>query len=544
MAVKTKDGVLNAGTGAFSFPEVSFDSSLLKNIRLFLKSDQDGTAVSVTGAETGLLQTAGKLGWLPPDWTFGGKDRLEMKVDLKKSGECLVTSQAVFQEASFQSPDGDHAGDKISLKWRLGGKTDPSLAKVAFDTSIAVEKGEALWGPFYLSLTDHPMKVRCEGLYKSAGGNLRLSSSVFSLQGILGAKMVGDLFKGGYGQGLDLQLTIPATPVEPLFRNFVKEPFRMEKPFLAGIELKGKLSADLRLKTDPVDREVKGRVLWHDGLLSVPDHGIMIKDMDLSVPVWYRSEEGMDRSFERMEGKLYVGSMKIPFLPEQPLRLQLKAGPDRISVEAPTIVKVPGGEVRVSPIRVQNIFGSNLAMDTGIGLDDLSLGPLLAGIWPNRVEGSISGMLEPIQFKKGVLSSGGSLIAHVFGGEIVLSHAGASGLFGPAPVFRVDARWNDLQLLKLTAGTPFGEIEGVLNGHADHVEVSNGQLQRFNLLLETTKKKGVSQKISVKAVDNIARLGGGRSPFVGIAGIFMSFFKQFPYERSASARRWKMMRSE
>ncbi len=305
-----------------------------------------------------------------------------MKADLKKSGECLVTSQAVFQEASFQSPDGDHAGDKISLKWRLGGKTDPSLAKVAFDTSIAVEKGEALWGRFYLSLTDHPMKVHCEGLYKSAGGNLRLSSSVFSLQGILGAKMDGDLFKGGYGQGLDLQLTIPVTPVEPLFRNFVKEPFRMEKPFLAGLELKGEIIRGPSVENRSVDREVKGRVLWHDGLLSVPDHGIMIKDMDLSVPVWYRSEEGMDRSSERMEGKLHMGSMKIPFLPEQPLILQLKAGPDRISVEDPTIVKVPGGEVRVSPIRVQNIFSSNLAMDTGIGLDDLSLEPLLAGIWP------------------------------------------------------------------------------------------------------------------------------------------------------------------
>ncbi len=129
------------------------------------------------------------------------------------------------------------------------------------------------------------------------------------------------------------------------------------------------------------------------------------------------------------------------------------------------------------------------------------------------------------------MSTGGSLIAHVFGGEIVLSHAGASGLFGPAPVFRINARWNDLQLLKLTAGTPFGEIEGVLNGYADHMEICNGQLQRFDLLLETTKKKGVSQKISVKAVDNIARLGGGRSPFVGIAGIFMSFFKQFPYDK-------------
>ncbi len=531
VTLKAREGSFNVDTESFSFPEVFFDSSLLKNIRLFLKSDQNGTAVSVTGKQTGLLQSAGKLGWLSPDWTFGGKDRLEIKVDLKKSGECLVTSQAVFQETSFQSPDGDHAGDKISLTWQMRGKTDLSLARIAFDTSIALEKGEALWGRFYLSFTDHPMKVHCDGLYKSAGRNLRLSNSAFSLQGILGAKMDGDLFKGGYGQGLDLRLTIPVTPVEPLFRNLVKEPFRMEKPFLAGLELKGQISANLRLKTDSVDHEVKGRVLWREGLLSSPDHGLLLRDVDLSVPVWYRSKEGRDRSPERMEGNLHMGSMKIPFLPEQPLGLKLMAGPDRIFVDTPTVLMVPGGEVRISPIRIQNVFGSDLSMNTGIAMDDLSLEPILTGLWPNPVKGSLSGTLEPIQFKKGTLSTEGELTAHVFGGEMVLSHAGASGLFGPAPVFRIDARWRDLQLLELTAGTPFGEIEGVLNGYADHIEISNGQLQRFNLLLETTKKKGVSQKISVKAVDNIAQLGGGQSPFVGIAGIFMSFFKQFPYDK-------------
>ena len=530
VTLKAGGGALNAETGTFSFPEVLFDSSLLKNIRVSLESDQEGTKVDVAGEETGLLKSACELGWLPSGWAFKGKDRVEIKADLKRSGECFVNSQAFLSEASFQSPDGDHAADKISLKWQVEGKTDPSLARIAFDTSMAVEKGEALWGRFYLSLTNHPMKIHCEGLYKSAGRNLRLSSSEFSLQGILGAKMDGDLFKGGYGQGLDLQLTIPVTPVEPLFRNFVKEPFRMEKPFLAGLELKGEISADLHLKTDQTDREVKGRFLWRDGLLSSPDQGLFLRDAGLSVPVWYRTE-GRDLPSARMGGNLHIGSMKIPLLPEQPLDLQLGVGPNRISVEAPTMIKVPGGEVRISPIQIQDIFSADLSLNTGVVMDDLSLEPLLAGIWPQPVKGSISGKLEPIHFEKGNLSTGGSLIAHAFGGEIALSHAGASGLFGPAPVFRIDARWRDLRLLQLTEETPFGEIEGVLDGYADHIEISDGQLQRFDLLLETIKKPGVPQKISVKAVDNIAQLGGSGSPFVGVAGIFMAFFKQFPYDK-------------
>jgi len=530
VAVKGKGGSVNVGVGAVSFPEIFFDSSLLKNIRISLKSGPDGTAMEITGEETGLFQSVRDLGWFPQGWTFEGRDRIEIKADLKKSGECSVVSQIVFPAVSFLSPNGDRAGEKISLKLELGGKTDLSFERVAFDTSISVEKGEVLWDRFYLALSDHPMKVHCEGLYESAGRNLRLSGSALNLQGILGVSVDGDIFKGGYGQGLDLRLTIPVTPVEPLFRHFVKEPFRMEKPGFAGLALDGEISADLRLKTDPVNQEVKGRILWRDGLLFSPDHGILLKEIDLSIPVWYRTRS-MGRSSEQMEGNLHIGSFGIPFLPKQPLKIKLMAGPNRISVDAPTVLMVPGGEVLVPSIRAQNVFSPDLSLDTGISMDDLPMEPLLTGIWPHPIQGSISGMVEPIHLEKGHLSTGGAVIAQVFGGEIILSHAGASGLFGSAPVFKLNAMLKDLALLKLTSGTSFGEIEGVLNGSAENIEISNGQLQRFNLLLETTKEKGVSQKISVKAVDNIASLGGGQSPFVGVAGMFMSFFKEFPYEK-------------
>ncbi|MBW1921321.1 MAG: hypothetical protein JRI81_14025 [Deltaproteobacteria bacterium] len=49
--------------------------------------------------------------------------------------------------------------------------------------------------------------------------------------------------------------------------------------------------------------------------------------------------------------------------------------------------------------------------------------------------------------------------------------------------------------------------------------------------METAKKKGIPQKISVRAIDNIAQIGGGHSPFVGLAGIMTSFFKELPYEK-------------
>ena len=45
------------------------------------------------------------------------------------------------------------------------------------------------------------------------------------------------------------------------------------------------------------------------------------------------------------------------------------------------------------------------------------------------------------------------------------------------------------------------------------------------------KKKNVPQKISVRAVDNIAQIGGGASPFSGVTGAFVSLFKELPYDK-------------
>jgi hypothetical protein len=70
-----------------------------------------------------------------------------------------------------------------------------------------------------------------------------------------------------------------------------------------------------------------------------------------------------------------------------------------------------------------------------------------------------------------------------------------------------------------------------LEGEIENLEIAYGQPQAFDLRLETVNRKGVPQKISVRAVDNIAQIGGGHSPFIGFAGVFASLFKEFPYEK-------------
>ena len=125
----------------------------------------------------------------------------------------------------------------------------------------------------------------------------------------------------------------------------------------------------------------------------------------------------------------------------------------------------------------------------------------------------------------------GDLRAKVFGGEILISGLGASRLFTSTPLFKLNAWCEDLRLDLLTAQTAFGKIEGILEGYINNLEVAFGQPQKFDLLLQTARKEGIPQKMSQRAVDSIAQIGGGQSPFMGVAGMMTSFFKEFPYEK-------------
>jgi hypothetical protein len=304
----------------------------------------------------------------------------------------------------------------------------------------------------------------------------------------------------------------------------------MQKPFLASVSTKGSISGDMRLRGTPDDLTVEGSFTWHDGALFSGDDSFSLRGIDLDLPLWYQTGK-VNVPEETMKGRLSVQSVILPFLPEQPLNLLLDVRPNRLLVRSPTTIGIPGGDVIIGPLTCKDIFGAKRSVRTSVEVRDVDIDELLPEIWSSPIQGTIDGKLDPVYFEADTLTSHGDLKADAFGGQVILSGIGASGLSTSGPVFRFDARWSNLSLAKLTTGTSFGRVDGVLQGYVKDMEIAYGQPQAFDLLLETVKTKGVPQKISVKAVDNIAQLGGGASPFMGLAGQFASFFKEFPYTK-------------
>jgi len=453
-----------------------------------------------------------------------------------QAGALKFNATLTLADLAYTNPDGSVMGEKITLTTRTEGLADLAAARMNFSAKLDAKTGEALYDRYYVNLAKNPVAASCKGSYAYGKGALTLSSLHVDVKDILPLEMKGTFKRGPAknGQSADFTVTIPQTPLKPIVYHLLQEPFKTESPFLTNLETEGMVSAQVTIKQNDHAWQVRGKILWRDGNLAVKDRDIKLTGISLDLPVWY--ESGWAKTPEdRIKGKCAVTSVTLPLLPEHPFSIFLDAGPNALSVDSPTVIQVPGGNVRLGSVQVNDLFSKKISLHTRLDLDGINMQTLLSGTGTlppeGKLSGTLTGMLDPVRYENHTLTTQGEITAQVFGGKIRVSDMKASGIFTAAPVFSLNADCHDLMLSDMTTDTTFGKIEGVLEGHIRNVEIAYGQPQKFDLLLETVKRKNIPQTISIKAVDNIAQIGGGQSPFMGLAGAFASVFERFPYKK-------------
>ncbi|MBN2124657.1 MAG: hypothetical protein JW821_10215 [Deltaproteobacteria bacterium] len=514
---------------ALHVPEIRLDTSLLKNLVMSFEMEGQRLCVGLQGEGTGCIEAALAQDLLPGEWRWSAKDRLRLEGRRDEGGRWTLGAGIEFRDLGFTNRDGDILGEKIAILGDMVALLEPDGHHCSGNLRLGIPSGEVLLDRIYLNLGKTPLSSEWEGAFDLSSRSVTLTGMSLTLKDLLPLHMQGVVALDPEGSGTHLNLKILEAALPSLFKTFLKEPFGREMPFLDSLSLDGSLSADLELRETGAHREISGRVAWREGSLAIKDQPFSAKGIVLDLPVFYRSGPGHKGQSPR-EGALSIRSLVLPLLPEQSLSLELEAGPNRLLVRSPTTLKVPGGRVRIGPMSWDKIF-SGPELTTSLTLDDVDLEPILSGLWSRPLEGKAAGRLDPLTFRDHTLSSRGNITARVFGGEVLFREFHASGIFTSTPLARINAEWDGLHLAEMTRETSFGKVEGILRGHLKGLEIAYGQPQGFDLFLETVRKEGVPQKISVKAVDNIARIGGGQSPFIGVAGVFSSFFREFPYRK-------------
>ena len=168
--------------------------------------------------------------------------------------------------------------------------------------------------------------------------------------------------------------------------------------------------------------------------------------------------------------------------------------------------------------------------DLTLALEALPLPELTATLnWP-LLSGRLVGELPGLRYRDGALTLAGEWWLDAFDGAIHLQHLRIDELLGENPRLRATLTWQNLDLAQLTGPFSFGHIEGRLSGYLRDLLLENWQAVAFDAWLGTPPNDRSRRRISQKAVNNLANLGGGGASDVISRGV-LQLFDNFPYSR-------------
>ncbi len=527
--IRIADGGVDLAQPSCSLSGIRLQSPLIQNVSATVAADAKTVRVQIQGEKTGLLEALRTLKLLPDDWQLGADDAVSIDAIFTPPDRLLLNTRIGLERLRIQDPDSRLMGENVGMGVRFSGEVDLSDLSLSGTIGCKTHGGEVLYDLFYLDLKSNPFRSSGQVVYTPSARSLEFKNLNLTLDNTLSLEITGGL-RLQKPPAVNCSLKLLPAPVHPLFNLFVKDPFESKKPYLSTIEPGGRVSTHLELANTAANWSVKGRLQWRDGSFSVKGTQLRLGDIQMDVPVWYHGGTGHTDETP-LDGTVTIGRVNFPPMPEQRIFFQVNATPGRLTIPTPTMIRIPGGSARLGPVAIQDLFSRGISAKTDLQVDPTDISPLLLSVWPQMPKSLLSGTLDPVIVAADRIETRGQLAWEVFGGRIVYSKLGVDRWLSSGPLIRATAELDGLNLGQITDGTAFGRIDGVLTGWVKDLEIVYGQPQGFDLFLETQKTQGVPQKISIKAVDNIARIGGGQSPFMGLAGVFTNLFETLNYEK-------------
>jgi hypothetical protein len=511
----------------------------LSPVRLSGRFDMDPRGVRQARLETGgqkIPALRALLGpFLPPGlagWEFDGAVDIAVEAGTtagpKRDWEyscVLAMSQVKLNDPTFAI-----AGEGLEPRVRVKGTYDPAKGLWAWTGALELAQGEFLWNNFYISWEKQPLKADVSGVLEQA------AMMVDGLTVRVAFPPLGELHADGA-----LRLAAPASfrlkagarlNLEPLYSLYSRAGAAPE----SRLRLGGTLSGDFEIQRDAAALSVKGRVALGEGFIENPAAKVSITGFEADVPVDFAipagpgAQDSAGGAASPEKGFFRFRELKTPILTFSALTLVLQSLPNAYRIE-------PFG---------LDLFGSRLEFgETGLTLEpqastfhgrtslkltglDLTKLPVPSAELP--LMGKAQADFPEVDIAPSRITAAGRAEIDIFGGRLIIRDVAVASPFSVGRAVSCNVDILELDLKKMTDVIPFGEMTGIIRGEIRGLTISYGQLESFNLRLESVPKKGVSQTFSLKAVDNLTVLSSGRQTTGGSGQFWLRFIKGFRYK--------------
>jgi hypothetical protein len=465
------------------------------------------------------------------DWEPSGRFSLlfEAESSIKNSEEYDLRAELDLSQGAFHNPPFTIAAESLHPKISLKGKYSPSLQSIPFSLAIDLSQGESLYNKYYLSWSKSPLLIKGSGVFhlpQRRIDELVLEASLSSL----GAVTARGQLKIQEPMLFDLSLSSSSLSLQSLM-SLISQQQMMENP---ALELKGEAEVQATLKKEGQKLQLAAELQLKNGSIENKGKGFFMEKMEARIPVYFESgskeNEDQKEAFSE-KGYFSAENLKTSLFSISPLRLDFDVGKNTFIIK-PFSAQVFGGKETLG----ETVF----RLDTGPfgihGLSSLTLSEVDISKFPLkssqfRLSGKIRAGLNRVEINSEEINTQGALEVNIFDGKVTVKNIKITKPFSKNRTISCDALLEDLSLERFTDTVPFGRVTGFIRGEVKDLALSYGQPESFTLGLESVKKKGVSQKFSLGAVNSLSILSSGEGTAVPVKSGLTRFVSEFGYEK-------------
>lgn len=449
------------------------------------------------------------------DSALTGRLTGELRIELPGDAPARASLEGRFEGLSGYNASGTRAVEALGLGFS-GGWRDEGDAGL-FEGQVAVATGEIYQEPVYADLGAFPAEIAFGGVVRD--GSVLIESFGLTQAGVVEGSGRARL-ESNAGAGWALaearveltELTLPGA------YQVLMQPFLADTD-LGDLETLGSARGELTIVDGAIDTAALSldEVFLDDRSGRLALYGLY---GDLA---W--GEGASDEPLRLLwdGGYLYgfsFGSADLAFVRRN----------DGIALSEPVSIPVFDGalEVNVLELGGSNMNDASAAFDARLSPVDMRA-VAHALDWP-PLAGTLSGEIPRLSYRDGELTFGGEFRADMFDGQVTIRNFNVRDPFQDGARLRADVDLKQLDLRQVTEAFSFGLITGRLDGYVRELRMIDWAPVGFDARLFTSPENKGRRRISQRAVDNIANIGGGGGAAALSSG-FLRFFEDFAYDR-------------
>ncbi len=512
----------SAFTFSFSLTEKlsSFQVKHLKfaNGELSLKAKQKANIWSVSINTKGLHlqkihQLLSKLD-IPIDDISKGKVDADIKLLGNKNGVTKVLINTNLKKVSMQANE-QFVTNALDVQINLTAKFKKSIWE--WENKIVLRQGELYVDPVYLALGDQEISLDSKGSINKQD-DIQLQQLQLIHSGVYDLKAHGLITNSPV-------FNIESAHVDLSFENLEQfsalyfSPFTEQKA-IEGISFSGDITSQIDIAQSSISQ------------LTADLSNFSIKDTNKRFAI--KNAKGVinwsiDPSFFTSSWlswkRIHIGAIPID---EGRLNFRLKN--KQIKLLEASSISLLGGVLNIKQFDWQTKTDDEPKVYFEGGMKDISLEQVSKALGWTPLSGNITGYIPGVDYENKKLTLNGEIQVNVFDGVIKINNLASSGLFSDFSKFYMDMEIDNLDLHALTQKFEMGSIEGRISGYIKNMYLENWEPITFFAWIGTPENDDSNHRISQRAVENIASIGGGGAADVISKG-FLRFFDTFGYDQ-------------